>query len=92
LASKRNVKSNFTGLGEHILEANFLKRIFAVAPLQINTSSNLNDSNDPKNANLELSIDGSVMSPPSQEALDLKADKTYVDAKIDSLVMMHRQS
>ena len=38
------------------------------------------------NANMELSIDGAVISPPTQEALDLKAVKTYVDDKIANLV------
>ena len=42
-----------------------MKHIFAVAPLHVKTYLNLNDSNDPKNANIEFRID--------QAALDLKA-------------------
>ena len=44
------------GTGERILEADYLKRIFAIAPLQVKTYLNLNDPGDPKNANIELSF------------------------------------
>ena len=65
LALQADVINNVPGTGERLLEANFLKRIFAVAPLQVNTYLNLNDPNDKKNVNIELSID--------QAVLDLKA-------------------
>ena len=46
LALKADVINNVPGTGERLLEANFLKRIFAVAPLQIQTYLNLSDPND----------------------------------------------
>ena len=44
------------GTGERRLEVNFLKRIFAVEPSKITTYLNLNDPDDPKNANIEISM------------------------------------
>ena len=70
------------GTGERLFEVNFLKRIFALAPLKIKTFLNINDANDPKIANIELSIDSSVISQPTQDALDSKADKSNVDDKM----------
>ena len=46
LALKQHVISNVPGTGEILLEVNLLKRIFAIAPLQVNTYLNLNDPND----------------------------------------------
>ena len=63
------------GKGERLFEVNLLKRIFAIAPLQVKTYLNQNDPDDPKRANIELSIDSSVISHPTKAALSLKADK-----------------
>ena len=38
LALKQNVINNVPGTGERLFEVNFLKRIFAIAPLQIKHS------------------------------------------------------
>jgi len=75
-----------SGTGERILEADVLKRVFALAPSKVKAYVNINDPNDPKNVNVELSIDSSVISQPTQDALNLKADKTYVDNKIADLI------
>ena len=48
LALKQNVINNVPGTGERLLEANFLKCIFAIAPLQVKTYVNLSDPNDHK--------------------------------------------
>ena len=72
------------GTGERLLEANFLKRIFSIAPLRIKVYLNLNDLNDPKNANIELNIDSSVISQLTQDALNLKAHKSDVWTKAQS--------
>ena len=48
LALKQNVVNNAPGTGERLLEINFLKRIFAVTPLHVNTYLNLNRPHDPK--------------------------------------------
>ena len=45
------------GTGERILEADYVKRIFTVSPVQANTYLDLKDTNDPTNANIELSFD-----------------------------------
>ena len=50
------------GTGERLLEANFLKRIFVVALVNVKTDLNIND---PKNANIELSTDRAVLDPKS---------------------------
>lgn len=60
LASKQNVLSNVPGTGQILLESDYLKRIFAVSPLSVSTYLNLDDPDDPKNANIELSIDESA--------------------------------
>jgi cyclophilin family peptidyl-prolyl cis-trans isomerase len=60
LASKQNVLSNVPGTGQILLESDYLKRIFAVSPLSVNTYLNLDDPDDPKNANIELSINESA--------------------------------
>jgi len=57
LASKQNLLDNVPGTGQILLESDYLKRIFAVSPLSVNTYLNLDDPDDPKNANIELSID-----------------------------------
>ena len=72
------------GTSERLFEVNLLKRIFASAPLQIKTDLNLNDPSDPKNANIELSIDSPFISQLPQDALNLKADKTDVWTKSQS--------
>ena len=69
------------GTGERLFEVKFLKRIFAIEPLQINTCLNLNDPNDPKNA---TSIDSSVISQPTQDVLNLKAYNSNVWTKSQS--------
>ena len=48
--------TNVPGTGERLLEVNYLKRIFAISPLQVRTYLNLENSNVPKNANIELSM------------------------------------
>ena len=72
------------GTSERLFEVNFLKRIFAIAPLQIKTYLNLNDPDDPKSANIELSIGSTVISQQTQDALNLKADKSDVWTKPQS--------
>ena len=57
LASKQNILSNVPGTGQILLESNYLKRIVTVSPLRIKTDLNVNGLSDPKNANIELSID-----------------------------------
>ena len=60
------------------IRSDFLKRIFAIAPLQVKAYLNLNDPDDPKNANNELSIVSTAISQQTQDALNLKAEKvTY---------------
>ena len=54
--------------------------------MQTKTYFNLNDPDDPRSGNIELSIDGADISPPTQEYLDVKADMTSVDDKIVNLV------
>ena len=66
---------------------NFLKRIFAIAPLQVKTYLNLNDSNYSKNANIELSIDSTSISQQTTDALNLKADKSNVWTKAQSNIL-----
>ena len=39
------------------IRSDFLKRAFATSPLQMKTYLNINEPGDPKNANIELSID-----------------------------------
>jgi len=75
-----------SGAGEQTLNANLLKRIFTVSPLEIKTYLNNEDPGDPTIANSELSIGSSVISQPTQDALDSKAAKTYVDDKIRYLI------
>ena len=53
----QNKIDNVPGTGQILLESDYLKRIFAVSPLSVNTYLNLDDPDDPKNANIELSID-----------------------------------
>ena len=48
LALKQYVINNVPETGEYLVEANFLKHIFALAPLQIKTYFNLNNPNDQK--------------------------------------------
>jgi hypothetical protein len=61
--------------------------MFAIAPLQVNTYINLNDSDDPKNANIELSIDSSVISQLTQDALNLKANRSDVWTQSQSNIL-----
>ena len=44
------------GSGEGVLEADFVKRVFAVSPLDIRTYLNINNPNVPKHANIEISL------------------------------------
>ena len=44
-----------------LLESNFIKRIFTVSPLEIKTDLNLSSSTDPKNANIEISVNKSAL-------------------------------
>ena len=53
------------GTSERLLETNLLKRIFAVALLNVKAYLNINNLIDPRSAKIELSID--------QAVLDLKA-------------------
>ena len=48
LALKQNVINTIPGTRERLFEVNYLKRIFAIAPLQVKTYLNLNDPDDPK--------------------------------------------
>ena len=48
LALKQDVIKNVPGTGERILEADYVKRIFAISPLQVKTYLNINDTDDPK--------------------------------------------
>jgi hypothetical protein len=50
LALKQNVINNVPGTGERILEADAVKRIFAISPVQMNTSVNVKDPDDPEKA------------------------------------------
>ena len=61
LLLKQIVINSVPGTGERLLEANVLKRIFAVAPLNVKTCLDINNPNDPKNANIELNIDQAVL-------------------------------
>ena len=70
--------------GEQLLEANFLKRIFAIAPLQVKPYLSLSDPDDPTSSNVELSIDSTAISQQTRDALNLKADKSYVWTKAQS--------
>ena len=45
---KQNTLVNVPGTGEMLLESNFIKRIFTVAPLEIKTYLNLSSSTDQK--------------------------------------------
>ena len=72
------------GTGERLFEVKFLQRIFAIAPLQVKTFLNLNDPNDPQKSNIELSINSSVITQLTQDALNLKADKSDVWTKSES--------
>ena len=87
LALKQNVINNVPGTGERLFEVNLLKRIFAIAPLQVKTYLNLNDPDDPKNANIELSIDSTAITPQTTDALNLKADKSDVWTKAQSNIL-----
>jgi len=60
IAAKQNILNNVDGTGEPLLESDFVKRIFTVSPLNIKTYFNFNDSNDPKNANIELKLDATA--------------------------------
>ena len=68
LALKQHVINSVPGTGGRLFEVNFLKRIFAIAPLHVKTYSNLKDPDDPKNANIELNIDSIVISQQTQDA------------------------
>ena len=75
------------GTGERLFDVIFLKRIFAIAPLQVKSYLNLNDPNDPKDANIELSIDSTAISQQTTDALNLKADKSDVWTKAQSNIL-----
>ena len=66
---------------------NFLKRIFAIALLQIKTYVNPNDPNDPNSVNIELTIDSSVKKQVTQDALNLKADSSDVWTESQSNIL-----
>jgi len=61
VSTKQNTLQNVSGTGETLYESNFIKRIFTVSPLEIKTYLNLNDVNDAKNANIELSLNKSAL-------------------------------
>ena len=63
------------GTGERLFEIGYRKRIFAVSPLSVNTYYNLNDMNDPKNDNIELSVDLSSYATTAT---------TYTKAEVDN--------
>ena len=56
VSTLQNTLQNVPGKGEILLESNFIKRIFTVSPLEIKTYLNLGSSTDPKNANIEFSL------------------------------------
>ena len=45
------------GTGERLFEIDYIKRTFGVSSLSVDTYYNLTDMNDPKNDNIELSVD-----------------------------------
>jgi hypothetical protein len=59
IQSKRNTLQNIPGTGETLLESHLINRIFTVSPLEIKTYLNLSSSTDPKNANIEISLNQS---------------------------------
>ena len=53
---------NVPGTGETLLESNLIKRIFSASPvLEIKTYLDINNANDPKNANIELNVNKSAL-------------------------------
>ena len=58
---KNNTLQNVPGTGETLLESNLIKRIFTVSPLEIKTYLNVSSSTDPKNANIEISLNKSAL-------------------------------
>ena len=52
VSTKQNTLQNVPGTGETLYEIDYLKRIFTVSPLEIKTYFNMNNGNDPKNANI----------------------------------------
>ena len=84
------------GTGERLYEIDYIKRIFGVSPLSVNTYYNMNDMNDPKNANIELSIDlsayAAIATTYSQSEADVlfnsKANQstTYNKTEVDILI------
>ena len=53
LALKRSVPKSVPGTSERLFEMSCVRRIFAIAPLQVKTYLNLNDPNDPKMLTLD---------------------------------------
>ena len=95
-ATQQHNIDNVPGTGEILLESDFLKRIFGVSPLNVNTYFNSNDANDPKNANVELSVDLSSYATTAttytktelDNSLLLKANQstTYNKTEVDTLI------
>ena len=62
IQSKQNTLQNVPGTGETLLESGFIKRIFSASSgLEVKTYLNINNANDPKNANVELSLNQSAL-------------------------------
>ena len=52
----------YIGEGLDLVEGpNYIKKIFTVSPLEIKTYLNLNDANDQKNGNIEISVNKSAL-------------------------------
>ena len=64
IQSKQNTLQNVPGTGETLLESGFIKRIFSASSgLEVKTYLNLGSSTDPKNANIELSLNQTALNP-----------------------------